>query len=88
MLHRETQGMLTYFAAHKNYIGFYPFTSVIKAFGSDLTPYHTSKGGIQFPYKDPLLLNLIIKIVEFRVRENHIKAEERALKKRLRSMRY
>ena len=47
-------GMLVYFAAHSNHLGFYPFTSVLKAFSSELTPYHTTKGGIQFPYKNPL----------------------------------
>lgn len=76
-------GMLVYFAAHKNHIGFYPFTSVIKAFNCELTPYHTSKGGIQFPYKEPLPINLIQKIIEFRVKENIDKAAVKALKKRI-----
>jgi uncharacterized protein YdhG (YjbR/CyaY superfamily) len=71
-------GMLVYFAAHTNHLGFYPFTTVLKAFSSELTPYHTTKGGIQFPYKTPLPLNLIKRIVEFRVQENLDKA---ALKK-------
>jgi uncharacterized protein YdhG (YjbR/CyaY superfamily) len=71
-------GMLVYFAAHTNHLGFYPFTTVLKAFSSELTPYHTTKGGIQFPYKSPLPLNLIKRIVEFRVQENLDKA---ALKK-------
>lgn len=71
-------GMLVYFAAHTNHIGFYPFTSAIRAFNSELTPYHTSKGGIQFPYKSPLPLNLIKRIVDFRVKEN---LEKAALKK-------
>jgi uncharacterized protein YdhG (YjbR/CyaY superfamily) len=75
-------GMLVYFAAHKNHLGFYPFTSVLKAFSCELTPYHTSKGGIQFPYKEPLPIDLIQKIIEFRVRENISKAAEKASKKR------
>jgi uncharacterized protein YdhG (YjbR/CyaY superfamily) len=68
-------GMLVYFAAHTNHLGFYPFTTVLKAFSSELTPYHTTKGGIQFPYKSPLPLDLIRRIVEFRVQENLHKAE-------------
>jgi uncharacterized protein YdhG (YjbR/CyaY superfamily) len=68
------KGMLVYFAAHKNHIGFYPFTSAIKAFRDDLTPYHTSKGGIQFPHDTPLPVGLIRKMIEFRVRENLEKA--------------
>jgi uncharacterized protein YdhG (YjbR/CyaY superfamily) len=76
------KGMLVYFAAHTNHIGFYPLASAIKAFGNQLGSYNTSKGGIQFPYKDPLPLNLIGRIVEFRVKENFFKAEAKALKKR------
>jgi uncharacterized protein YdhG (YjbR/CyaY superfamily) len=76
------KGMLVYFAAHKNHIGFYPFTTALKAFSTELTEYHTSKGGIQFPHKDSLPLGLISKIIEFRVRENMAKAEARALNKR------
>jgi uncharacterized protein YdhG (YjbR/CyaY superfamily) len=68
-------GMLVYFAAHTNHIGFYPFTSAIKVFSTELAGYHTSKGGIQFPYKSPLPLNLIKKMVDFRVKENLHKAE-------------
>jgi uncharacterized protein YdhG (YjbR/CyaY superfamily) len=74
----EYNGMLVYFAAHTNHLGFYPFTTVLKAFGSELIPYHTTKGGIQFPYKSALPLNLIKRIVEFRVKEN---LEKAALKK-------
>ena len=77
-------GMLVYFAAHTNHIGFYPFTSAIKAFSNELTPYHTSKGGIQFQYKDPLPLNLIKRIVDFRVKENLAKAEVKAILKKTR----
>jgi uncharacterized protein YdhG (YjbR/CyaY superfamily) len=78
------KGMLVYFAAHKNHIGFYPFTTAIKAFSNELTPYHTSKGGIQFPNKSPLPLDLIKRMVNFRVEENLSKAEAKALKKRVR----
>jgi uncharacterized protein YdhG (YjbR/CyaY superfamily) len=76
-------GMLVYFAAHKNHLGFYPFTSVIKAFSCELTPYRTSKGGIQFPYKEPLPINLIKQIIEFRVKENIHKSALKTSKKRI-----
>jgi uncharacterized protein YdhG (YjbR/CyaY superfamily) len=75
-------GMLLYFAAHTKHLGFYPFTSAIKAFSVELTPYRTSKGGIQFPYNSPLPLNLIKRIIEFRVKENLYKAEAKALLKK------
>ena len=76
------KGILVYFAGHANHIGFYPITSAIKEFRNELSVYRTTKGGIQFPYRDPLPLNLIKKIVEFRVRENLIRAEVKASKNR------
>jgi uncharacterized protein YdhG (YjbR/CyaY superfamily) len=69
------KGMLLYFAAHTNHIGFYPLSSAIKAFEKELAHYNTSKGTIQFPHNKPLPLNLIRKIVRFRVKENLLKAE-------------
>lgn len=75
-------GMLVYFAAHTNHIGFYPFTSALKEFRNELSAFRTSKGGVQFPYKDPLPLNLIRKMVEFRVKENLLRAEAKLLKKK------
>lgn len=72
-------GMLVYFAAHKNHLGFYPFSSAIKAFSKELTPYNTSKGAIQFPYVTPLPIDLIQRIVDFRVKENLHKAEVKSL---------
>ncbi len=68
------RGMLLYFAAHTSHLGFYPFKSAIKAFESELEPYHTSKGTIQFPYNKPLPINLIKRIVKLRVEENLAKA--------------
>jgi len=61
--------ILVQFAAHKAHIGFYPMPEVIEAFGAELTGYKTSKGGIQFQYKDPLPTKLITKIVKFRATE-------------------
>jgi uncharacterized protein YdhG (YjbR/CyaY superfamily) len=75
-------GMLVYFAAHTNHLGFYPFTSAIKAFSHELSRFHTSRGGIRFPYRDPLPVDLIARIIEFRVKENTIRAEMKKLNKR------
>lgn len=63
-------GMLLYFAAHKYHIGFYPLTSAIKIFKSELSGYNVSKGTIQFPFDKPLPLDLIKSIILFRVNEN------------------
>lgn len=61
---------LVYFAAYEKHIGFYPRPSGIKKFTKELSRYKTSKGAIQFPLNEDLPLNLIGKIVRFRVKEN------------------
>ena len=63
-------GILVYFAAHKNHIGFYPTPSAITEFSKELSNYEFSKGSIKFPLNEPIPLELIKKIVEFRVKEN------------------
>lgn len=77
------KGNLVYFAAYKNHIGFYPTSSGIEAFKDDLAGYKSSKGAIQFPINAPLPLELISRIVEFRVAENLQKAAEKANKKKV-----
>jgi uncharacterized protein YdhG (YjbR/CyaY superfamily) len=67
-------GTLLYFAAHPNHIGFYPYPSAIEAFKKELSQYHTAKGSIQFPIDKPLPLDLISRIVDFRVKEKRGKA--------------
>jgi len=68
-------GILVYFAAYKNHIGFYPTGSGIEAFKNELSIYETSKGTVRFPIDKPLPLELINKIVKFRVSENLKRAE-------------
>ncbi len=63
-------GNLVYFAAYKKHIGFYPTSSGIKKFQTELTKYKTTKGAIQFPMDQPLPLKLIAKIVKYRIKEN------------------
>lgn len=72
-------GIVVYFAAHKHHIGFYPLTSALSAFSLELSTYVTSKGTVQFPYDKPLPLDLISRMVAFRMIENRDKA---ALKKK------
>jgi uncharacterized protein YdhG (YjbR/CyaY superfamily) len=63
-------GNLVHFAAYKNHIGFYPAPSGITHFIDELKDFKTSKGAIQFPNDKPLPIELIQKIVAFRVNEN------------------
>jgi uncharacterized protein YdhG (YjbR/CyaY superfamily) len=74
-------GMLVYFAAFKNHIGFYPTSTGIKAFQKEFSNYKWSKGGVQFPIDKPLPLGLITRIVKFRAKENAEKASIHAKKK-------
>ncbi|MDR2424346.1 MAG: DUF1801 domain-containing protein [Prevotellaceae bacterium] len=60
---------LVYFAGHKNHIGFYPAPSGVEAFDKELSIYKKTKGAVQFPYKQPLPLDLIARIVRFRANE-------------------
>lgn len=76
------KGMLLYFAAHTNHIGFYPGPSAIETFKKELIGYETSRGTIQFPNNKDIPLKLIPEIVKFRVRENIMKEELKAQKKR------
>jgi len=76
------KGYLVYFAAFKNHIGFYPTGSGIQAFKQELSIYKGSKGAVQFPLDKPLPLELIGKIVKFRVAENQNKAEIKSSKRK------
>jgi uncharacterized protein YdhG (YjbR/CyaY superfamily) len=68
------KGVLVYFAAQKHHIGFYPTSSGIEKFKAEFAEYVWSKGAVQFPYDRPLPLELVKKIVKFRVEENLKKA--------------
>lgn len=61
---------LVHFAAFTNHIGFYPIPSGIEAFKQELAPYKQGKGSVQFPLDKPLPLELVRKIVRYRVTEN------------------
>jgi uncharacterized protein YdhG (YjbR/CyaY superfamily) len=59
--------VLVYFAGYKNHIGFYPTGSGIVAFKNELNDFKWSKGAVQFSVNKPLPINLIKKIVRFRL---------------------
>ena len=76
------KGNLVYFSAGKNHIGFYPTPSAIKAFADELSVYKGAKGSVQFQFDEPLPLELIGRMVQFRVAENLKKAEAKVKKKK------
>jgi uncharacterized protein YdhG (YjbR/CyaY superfamily) len=69
----KLNGILVWFAAHKNHIGFYPRVSAIVAFKDKLSRYEVSKGTVQFPLNAPIPFDLIKEIVRFRIKENFVK---------------
>jgi uncharacterized protein YdhG (YjbR/CyaY superfamily) len=64
-------GNLVHFAAFKRHIGFYPTPSGIEAFKDEIMRFKHAKGSVQFPLTDPLPLDLIARIVQFRFEESH-----------------
>ena len=68
----KLNGNLVWFGAFKNHIGFYPKKSAIMEFKEKLEDYEVSKvqGTVKFPLDKPVPLDLIKKVVEFRVKEN------------------
>ncbi len=67
----KLNGLLVWFGAHTNHIGFYPRASGIEMFKKELAAYKSAKGSVRFPLDKPLPLALITKIVKFRVNENN-----------------
>ena len=66
----KQNGILVWFAAFKNHIGFFPKVSAIEAFKDELSGYELSKGTIRFPLNKPIPFDLVKRIVMFRVKEN------------------
>jgi len=71
----KLKGVLVYFAAWKNHIGFYPSVTGIETFKKELSAYPISKGTVQFSLSKALPLELVSKIVQYKVNENLKKAE-------------
>ena len=65
---------LVHFAAFKSHIGFYATPSGHESFKEELSKYKQGKGSVQFPIDQPMPLDLITRIVRFRVSENMAKS--------------
>lgn len=61
--------VLVYFAGYKNHIGFYATPTGHAEFTEELAKYKQGKGSVQFPINEPMPLDLITKIVKFRISE-------------------
>lgn len=72
-------GMLIYFAGYKNHVSVYPAPRSEVEFKKELAVYKGGKGTLQFPLDKPLPLDLVKRIVKFRIKANEEKA---AIKKK------
>ena len=61
--------MLVWYGAHAGHIGFYPGAAAIAAFKAELSDYKRAKGSVQFPFDRPLPLDLVSRMVKFRVKD-------------------
>ena len=66
----KTDKMLVWFAAFKKHIGFYPGADAVATFKKELSRFKFTKGSIRFPVEDALPLQLVARMVRFRVRAN------------------
>lgn len=64
---------LVYFAGYEKHIGFYATPAGHIAFKQELSKYKQGKGSVQFPLDEKLPVDLIKRIVKFRVKENEAK---------------
>ena len=60
---------VVYFAGYKNHIGLYPIPKGDEVFENEIAPFKKGKGTLQFPLTQPMPLDLITKVVEFRIKE-------------------
>lgn len=71
------KGNLVHFAAFKNHIGFYATPGGNEAFEKELSGYKSGKGSLQFPIDKPMPLDLISRMVKFRVQQNLERADKK-----------
>ncbi len=70
------KGLLFGFAAFKDHCSLFAATgSLVEQFQSELKPYKTAKGTIQFPSDKPFPSALLKKLVKARVAQNNAKQE-------------
>ena len=73
-------GVLVYFAAFKNHIGFYPPVRGDARLEKAISSYAGEKGNLRFPLDQPMPYSLIERIVKLRVKQNLAKAAARKAK--------
>lgn len=62
--------ILVYFAAFTNHIGFYAAPTAHEAFVKEFSKYKTGRGSVQFPLSGPMPLQLIARVVKFKLKNS------------------
>jgi uncharacterized protein YdhG (YjbR/CyaY superfamily) len=75
-------GVLVYFAAFKNHIGFYPPVKGDSGLEQAISLYAGEKGNLRFPLDQPIPYHLITKIARLRMKQNSAKAAAKKKKDR------
>ena len=58
---------LVYFAGYPHHIGFYATPNGHEAFAKEFAQYKQGKGSVQLPHDQPLPVNLIKRVIAYRV---------------------
>lgn len=74
---------LVYFAGYEKHIGFYATPTGHAAFKKELSRYKQGKGSVQFPLDDKLPVDLIERIIKFRLEETDTKKTTSAKKQKV-----
>lgn len=75
-------GILAYFAAFKQHIGFYPPVEGNAALVREASRYAGEKGNLRFPYAQPIPYDLIGRIVRHRLATNQSKPKAKPRSRR------
>ena len=68
---------LLYFAGYKNHISLYPATGGNAVFEKEMRAYRSGRSTVRISLDQPLPINLIKKIVKYRMKENLKKQKSR-----------
>ena len=75
-------GMLVYFAAFKNHLGFYAMKDSMIYFKEKVEQYQSGIATLQFQWDKPLPVKLIMDIVKYRLKTNQDKQKAKEAEKK------
>jgi uncharacterized protein YdhG (YjbR/CyaY superfamily) len=78
----KINSVLVYFAGWEKHIGFYPGAGAIAHFKKELSVFKGAKGSVQFPLDEPLPVDIINRVVAYRIKEDEVLALAKKRKKK------